>query len=289
MKNISNLPASILSKLLQYSRDHAEDYNHLLIRYISERFLFRLGESQYKDLFLLKGAYLLTYTLEKMDYRTTKDIDFLKNGPVERESLRSIFTQICSRSSVDDGILFDTDQMLFQDIKEQDAYQGLRVKIPAFIGKARVVLQIDIGTGDSVYPGEISIHIPSILEQGDPDIRAYPIETVIAEKLEAIVSMGMMTSRMKDFFDLYFILSHMEIEYAVVSVAVKRTFERRRTSIPESMPSVFSEEILGDKNKQKQWTAFLRKINRKDSDISLDQVVSVIRVFIEALWFQDSP
>ncbi|MBI9106867.1 MAG: nucleotidyl transferase AbiEii/AbiGii toxin family protein [Spirochaetales bacterium] len=198
--------ASVLARLLNHSRKHKEDYQSLLIRYLAERFLYRLGQSDYREDYVLKGAYLLTITLEDQAYRTTKDIDFLKTGNTEREYILESIKNICAIQYPEDAVKFNTETITLQDIKEQNNYHGQRVKVQAYIGKARVSLQIDIGIGDSVHPGPVSKSIPSLLEIETADIESYPIETVIAEKLEASVALSLLTSRMKDFYDLYIII-----------------------------------------------------------------------------------
>ena len=171
---------SVLARLLNHHRTQKEEYQSLLIRYVAERFLYRLGQSLYRESFILKGAYLLTITLEDQTYRTTKDIDFLKIGETGAKFIHVALKSICEISYPEDGVRFDQDSIKLQDIQERNSFKEQRAKITAFIGKARVVLQIDIGIGDSVYPTQIARKIPSLLGLNPPEISSYPIETVIS-------------------------------------------------------------------------------------------------------------
>lgn len=152
---------SVLDRLLNLSRQHKEDFQSLLTRYVAERFLFRLGESSFRNSYVLKGAYLLTIVLEDQTYRTTKDIDFLKTGKTDTDCIRDSLKSICSIEHPEDAVAFDTSSISLQDIREQNTYHGQRAKIKATIGKARVILHIDIGYGDSVYPCPLTKEIGS--------------------------------------------------------------------------------------------------------------------------------
>ena len=217
-----NIPASILSRLLNYSREHNTDYQSLLNKYVAERFLYRLGRTEYQQSFILKGAYILTIMLENQTYRTTKDIDFLKTGNTEKRRNQNAITAICNTACPEDGVTFDAFSVRIDDIRELDLYNGHRVKLSAYIGNVRNILQIDIGIGDTIYPVAKRQRIESILDLPDAEITAYPIETIIAEKLEAIVSKSILTSRMKDFYDLYIIISEFELDYFTVHSAVSK-------------------------------------------------------------------
>ncbi|MDC7221663.1 MAG: nucleotidyl transferase AbiEii/AbiGii toxin family protein [Spirochaetales bacterium] len=276
--------ASVLTRLLNHSRKHKEEYQSLLIRYVAERFLYRLGKSPFYDCYVLKGAYLLTITLENQTYRTTKDIDFLKTGATDKKEIKESLKQICSIEYPKDAVIFNTDTISLQDIREQNNYHGQRAKIQANIGKARVIIQIDIGIGDSVFPCSNSRQIPSLLEFENACVESYPIETVIAEKIEASVTISLLTSRMKDFYDIYVITQSMSLKYALLSSAIKRTFDRRNTLIPTSMPVVFTEKILHDPIKQKQWAAFVKKLRNENSNLDLSKVIHEISRFSEVFW-----
>jgi len=233
---------------------------------------------------VLKGAYLLAITLDDQTYRTTKDIDFLKTGDTDREYIQESLKHISSIKYPQDAVEFDTESITLQDIREQNSYHGQRAKIQAHIGKARVVLQIDIGIGDSVYPGIIQKDIPSILDLEEPSINSYPIETVIAEKLEAIVALSLLTSRMNDFYDLYIILRTFTLGFTDIETAIRETFNQRKTAIPVKMPVVFTDKIYQDPVKQKQWKAFAGKLRNEYSALKLSEVVARISQFCDLFW-----
>jgi len=180
---------------------------------------------------------------------------------------------ICEIPYPEDGVRFDPDSIILQDIRKQNSYQDQRAKIIAFIGKARIVLQIDIGIGDSVYPTQISRKISS-----------YPIETVISEKLEAIITLGLLTSRMKDFYDLYAITSSEELDYLSHKTAIEQTFSRRGTAIPAEMPEVLSRKVYEDATKKLQWNAFVGKLRNKHTDLQFSAVIIRIQDFTRVFW-----
>jgi predicted nucleotidyltransferase component of viral defense system len=278
--------ASVLARLLNHSRQHKEDFQSLLTRYVAERFLFRLGKSSFKDGYVLKGAYLLTIILEDQTYRTTKDIDFLKTGNTDTEYIKESLKSICSTEYPEDAVVFEIASISLQDIREQNTYHGQRAKIRATIGKARVILQIDIGYGDSVFPGPVSKDVPPLLPMDAPNIESYPIETVIAEKLEAVVHHSLLTSRMKDFYDLYIITRAFSLNFHDLQNAIKHTFHRRNTVLATEMPIVFSDQVYRDETKQTQWKAFTRKLRNEHSGLSLEEVIKQISRFSAPFWSQ---
>lgn len=278
--------ASVLARLLNHSRQHKEDFQSLLTRYVGERFLFRLGESSFRSSYILKGAYLLTIVLEDQTYRTTKDIDFLKSGKTDTDSIRESLESICAVQYPEDAAAFDIASISLQDIREQNVYHGQRAKIRAAVGNARVILQIDIGHGDSVFPGPLTKEIPPLLSMDAPQIESYPLEAVIAEKLEAAVYLSLLTSRMKDFYDLFIITRAFSLNFRDLQKAVQQTFHRRNTDLPTEMPIVFSQQVYRDETKQTQWKAFTRKLRNEHSDIPLEEVINQISRFSAPFWSQ---
>jgi predicted nucleotidyltransferase component of viral defense system len=250
----------------------------------AERFLYRLGKSDYRENFILKGAYLLSITLVDQVYRTTKDIDFLKSGNTDPDYILESIKNICKIKCSEDAVEFNTETINLQEIREQNDYHGQRVKIRANIGKAKVTLQIDIGIGDKVHPNPILKSIPSLLEIESASVLSYPIETIIAEKLEASVSLSLLTSRMKDFYDIYLIIRSFELRYIEVSAAIQLTFERRRTDIPTKIPAVYTEKLYQDSRKQKQWKAFIGKLRNENSALELSEVIEKISQFSTVFW-----
>ena len=285
MKSLpKNVPASVRARLLNLSRDREEDFNLTLSRFASERFLYRLGKSEYRKKYVLKGAMLLTSLLEDVRYRSTRDIDVLKEGTGERESIITDISAVCSLVDSSDGLVFDISKATFEDIRGNNRYHGVRTKIPVRLGDARIPLQIDIGFGDAVYPPPRTVKIVPLLDHEAPEVFAYPLQAVVAEKLEAIVSVGMVTSRMKDFFDLFMIASSRGFNRHDLFESIQTTFYRRGTPLPTEMPIVLSDTMPQDPAKQTQWAAFVRRIERSPAELPLDVVVSRIRDFTRIIW-----
>jgi len=179
-----------------------------------------------------------------------------------------------------DGLTFDARSVRVAEIREGQAYQGQRVKLIGLLGAARVPVQIDVGFGDVVTPEAKEINYPTLLDLPAPRIRAYPPETVVAEKLQAIVALGMQNSRMRDFYDLWIIARQFSFEGATLVMAVGATFKRRRTDLPQAVPTGLSEEFATDEHKITQWKAFLARSQLEEAEIELAQVINELRTFL---------
>jgi len=201
-KEIKNKEVSVKAKLLNIARLQKVDFDSLLLRYMQERFLSRLAASSYADKFVLKGGLLLV-SFDIPVLRPTKDMDFLANK-IKRDGPRiaHIMAEICALSE-DDGIRFDPKSVTWEAIHEDADYEGIRVKISSVLGKARKILQIDLGFGDIIRPGIVDITFPAILEDVGPKVKAYSAESVISEKFEAMIKLSLVNSRMKDFYDVH--------------------------------------------------------------------------------------
>jgi predicted nucleotidyltransferase component of viral defense system len=256
-KPITNLAASLRAKLLNHARDTKQDFQFVLDRWIGERFLFRLGQSKRREQFVLKGATLFLIWKGQLP-RPTRDVDLLGYGSAQVEDVISYIKEICSLE-VDDGIVFDLNQIEGQPIREDAEYQGVRVWVPASLDNAKSKLQIDIGFGDAVDPAAEEKELPVILKMEPAKIKAYPPEVAIAEKLQAMVHLGMANSRMKDFFDIWLLSQEQSFLMSRLQTAITATFERRKTQLPDGRPSALSDEFLLDKDKNTQWKAFLER------------------------------
>lgn len=279
-----NIAASVRAKLLNLSKERNEDFTLTLVRYVSERFLYRLGRSSCRQRYVLKGAMLLAMTLEDLGYRPTRDIDLLRNGPEDQEQTLKDFVAICSIDDRSDGLVFDAAHAIVQEIREHNRYHGTRVRLPATLGTARVTLQIDLGFGDAVRPSAKALTITTLLGNASPEVLSYPMEAVVAEKLEALVSIGMVTSRMKDFFDIYAVSAACEFSRPALIESIQATFRRRGTPLPVETPVVLSEALLNDPAKQVQWSAFVRRIERDERELPLVVVLSRVREFLRIVW-----
>ena len=175
--------------------------------------------------------------------------------------------------------MYQPDSVKVAEIRKEANYAGVRVTLTGMLDSARCPVQIDIGFGDAVVPGPDEVRYPVILgEMPEPQLRAYPRYTVVAEKLEALTSLGMLNSRMKDFFDLWILAKHSDFDGSVLSRAVAATFERRRTAIPNGVPTGLSDEFINDAQKEKQWQAFLRK--NAIAPLRLSAVIVDLRDFL---------
>jgi len=274
-----NVTASVRQKLINISKERGEDPNLVFIRYSIERFLYRLSFSKHSGKFILKGAMLWTVWAGK-PHRPTKDLDLLGSGDASADALRAIFSEICKVAVEPDGMTFNPDTIQIMEIREDLEYPGQRIKLESRLGNARINIQIDIGFGDSIIPAPIDIDYPTLLDMPSPHIKAYPIETVIAEKIETIVSKGVINSRMKDFYDLKILSQEFEFNGGNLSNAIKATFERRGTSIPNDRPIAFTEEFYANPDKQLQWQAFLRTSKLESEKLDLSDVVNDIQGFL---------
>lgn len=275
--SVRNIGASIRDRLLNKARAEKLDYNLLLTRYALERLLYRLSISAHRDKFLLKGALLFDLWFD-VPHRPTHDADFLGFGSAEIPHVEEIFREIC-RIEVEDGIDFNPDSVKAADIRKEANYAGVRVTLVGLLDSARCPAQIDIGFGDAVVPGPEEALYPIILgDMPEPHLRVYPRYAVVAEKLEALTSLGMLNSRMKDFFDLWVLAKYSDFDGGILSRAVTATFERRRTPFPNGVPVGLSDEFVTDAQKGRQWQAFQRK-NAIDP-MPLTEVIADLRKFL---------
>jgi predicted nucleotidyltransferase component of viral defense system len=275
-----SIAQSVHQRLLNLRDQTGESFHHLLMRYGLERFLYRLVAAGYEKTFVLKGAMLFALW-QDVPGRPTRDIDFLGFGELDHERLRRIISEICRAKVVDDGLRFDVDSIQTDDIREDQEYHGIRVRLSAFLGKARLAIQIDVGFGDALTPEPVLIDYPVILDFPSPHIKAYHPATVIAEKLNAMVVLGIMNSRIKDFYDVYLILKHMNVDEDELEAAIQSTFQRRNIELPQKMPVAFTPDFLEDGLKETQWRAFLQRSMLAEMNLSFAEVITELR---EKLW-----
>lgn len=271
--------ASIHARLLNLARKRGDDFNLVLVRYATERFLYRLSTVPVaRDGLWLKGAMLFDLWFD-VPHRPTRDADFLGFGPIDADQLAEDVRKICG-VLVDDGMTFEPRSVVVEDIRENARYGGLRVRLAGALGNARCPVQLDVGYGDAVTPGPEEVTYPTLL--GDlpaPRLHVYPRVTVVAEKLEAIVSLGMANSRLKDYYDLRALAQEGALESRQLAEAIAATFARRGTPIPQVLPLGLTAEFAKDAAKVAQWNAFLGK-NRIQA-ASLSDVVTELARFLE--------
>lgn len=278
-----NLGVSIRDRLLNKARAEKRDYNLMLTRYALERLIYRISISPYRDQFLLKGALLFDLWFD-VPHRPTRDVDFLGYGPADIPHLEGVFRELCAIDA-NDGIEFQAKTVKAAEIRKEANYAGVRVTLIGVLAGAKCPVQADIGFGDAVVPGPEEVTYPVLLDDNPaPQLRAYPRYTVVAEKLEASVSLGMLNSRMKDYFDLWVLVTYAEFDNAILKKAIQATFERRSTPLPAKLPIGLSDEFANDGQKNKQWLAFLHKNGIAPKPLA--EIVTDLRNFLWPLLVQ---
>lgn len=275
-----NTGHSVFQRLLNHAKTHGKDFNFLLLRYGVERLLYRLSISPHADKFILKGASLFL-VWKGQNYRVTKDADLLGLGSSDAEHIIIVFRDLCQVVSEDeDGILFMPDTVRAIPIREEQEYDGIRVTLLGMLHQAHIPLQVDIGFGDAVTPAPEMVEFPTLLDAPAPQLLAYPRYTMIAEKLETMVRLGIANSRMKDFYDVWLLSSLFEFDGRTLCEAVHNTFKRRSTSLPEGLPLAFTDNFSKDAQKQTQWRAFVRKSKPEIMSGSLEVIVGEVVTFL---------
>jgi hypothetical protein len=274
-----NLAASVRQRLLNLARERKEDFGLILTKYGLERFLYRIAQSAHRELFVLKGALLFELWTEQR-YRPTRDADFLARGENSPDRFSTTFKEICAIEVEDDGLRFDSKTVTAERITEDADYEGIRVKFVGTLENARIPIQVDLGFGDVITPEPIEAELPTLLDLPAARLLTYPKETVVAEKFEAIVSLGFANSRMKDFYDIRTLAREFSFEGGSLSKAIGNTFQTRGTELPDSKALVFTPEFFNDDDKKKQWAAFCNKNRSYVADVALETVCSEMAAFL---------
>lgn len=274
-----DLTASVSNLLLQRARQTGDDYQFVLLRYALERLMYRLSRSRHADDFILKGAMLYVVWTGTV-YRPTKDLDFLMRESATVEELAAIFREVCQVTVPQDAMVFLAERVRAEAIREEAVYQGVRVKVEARLGKIELRLQVDIGFGDAVTPKPQKADFPPLLDFPAPHLAMYARETVVAEKLEAMVTLGLANSRMKDYYDIWALSQEFDFDGTVLSASIRATFKRRKTDLPVSVPVGLSAEFGRDAMKRQQWQGFVRRGRLKTQEADLSAVVEKVCAFL---------
>jgi predicted nucleotidyltransferase component of viral defense system len=277
---MKNPAASVHARLAQRRTKTGEDYNVLLVRFTLERLLYRLSCSSHREQFILKGAMLFALWEPEL-HRVTRDLDLFGFGHPAPERLADIFRELCNLEVEADGVVFDPRSVVCEDIRAQDEYAGIRVKLRAMVGKAVVPLQVDVGFGDALPVAPEEITFPVMLGMAAPKLRAYSRETVVAEKLEAIVKLGMLNSRFKDYFDLHYLAQKFPFEGVLLTKSIAGTFARRGTAFPAGLPAGLTPMFGTDPAKIRGWEAFWRKTGPKAAAPTLEAVIKLLVEFLQ--------
>ncbi|MDD5687751.1 MAG: nucleotidyl transferase AbiEii/AbiGii toxin family protein [Elusimicrobia bacterium] len=278
-ENVKNIEASIRARLQSKAKETNRPFSEILQYYGMERFLYRFSCSKYTNKFILKGALMFT-VWQIPERRTTLDIDFLARFDNQVSHIEKVVKDVCNISVVPDGLVFDSGTVSGQKIKENADYEGVRVKFLGFLERSRISMQIDVGFGDIIYPNPKNIEYPSILDLPKPHIKGYTIESVVSEKFEAMVKLGLLNSRMKDFYDIWVMIHQFDFNGSEIIEALKKTFKHRKTILPECKP-LFAEEIYNEKSdRQTLWQAFLKKGDIEHAPDKLHTIAIEIEKFL---------
>lgn len=265
----ANMAKSVKDRLLNIARKEGRAFDILLVRFALERLLYRLSISAHRDRFVLKGGMLVTVWVVD-DNRVTRDADFLGHGDADPARLIADFGEIMAIES-DDGLVFDIDALAATVIREEMEYGGVRLKTAAYLERTRIPVTIDIGFGDAMADATQRLDYPALLDFPAPQVRSYPPATVISEKFQAMVALGVLNGRMKDYYDLWAIPRAIAIPADDLDAAIRATFERRRTPIPKERPPGLSVEMFGDEGKQRQWRAYAASLEL--DAVSLESII----------------
>ena len=275
------MAASVRQRLLDKAKETGRPFNEVLQYFAMERFLYRLSKSPYADSFVLKGALMLT-VWEAPLTRPTLDIDLLGRIDNRIETIVRVTKEICRQEVEPDGVDFDIATIRAERIAEDADYEGIRVRFRGSLGTARVVMQLDIGFGDVVIPSPESTNYPTLLDLPAPHLRGYSRESTIAEKFEAMVKLGILNSRMKDFFDIWLMSRQFDFDGVTLAEAILKTFTTRGTKIPTE-PLALTDAFAEDATKASQWRGFLRRNRLSEVPKDLAEVIMSIGAFLKPI------
>lgn len=274
MNKVKNISASVKAKLKNIFKNSNLDYEDLLKYFAMERFLYRLGVSKHRENFVLKGALMFTAWNVK-NRRITLDIDLLGYFDNKESSIIQVVKDIIDTQVVEDGVKFNPETITSQKLKEGEKYEGVRIKMKAFIGDSRISMMMDFGFGDKIYPGPVKINYPTVLDFPAPEIKGYTIESLMSEKFSAMIEKGEANSRMKDFYDIWLIKKNNLFNKEKFKSALKATFDNRRMELPSGDRILNEILFLEGSPKQIEWKNFLDNMNikiapEKLSDVAMD-------------------
>ena len=276
MKSPRNIPASVRQRLLNRAKSDRRPFNELLQYYAMERFLYRLSQSAHADRFILKGALMLR-VWRSPELRPTMDIDMLGRTSNKEADIIAQIRDILSMDVEADGLAFDADSIQAERITEDADYEGIRIRFRGALDSARINMQVDIGFGDVVYPEPEESELPTMLDSPAPRLLCYSRESSIAEKFEAMVKLGVLNSRMKDFYDIWLLSRQFDFDGAKLAEAIRLTFERRGTALPTEIEA-FTEPFIDAK--QIQWTTFWKRLQQDHVPVSFREVTTAVDGFL---------
>lgn len=279
MKLPQNISASVRQRLLNRSKADKRSFNELLQYYAMERFLYRLSLSEHAQHYILKGALMLR-TWNSAEFRPTMDIDLLGETSNEEGNITSQIRDILAVQVEPDGLIFDTDSIQMEQITDDADYEGIRVRFRGALGTAKISMQIDIGFGDIVYPRPEKTELSCMLDSPAPSLLCYSRESAIAEKFEAMIKLGKLNSRMKDFYDIWLLSRQFQFELNSLAEAVKRTLKQRGTELNKPVDA-FSADFIS--SRQPMWTAFRKRLKQDHIPESFREISTEIELFLEPI------
>ena len=274
-----DIAASVHQRLLNKAKESSRPFNEILQHFAIERFIYRLSKSPHANRFVLKGALMFSAWTGSMS-RPTMDIDFL--GKIENsiDSVVAVFKDVCETEVENDGIVFHKDAVTATRITEDADYKGVRVLLRGNLSSMRLFIQIDVGFGDVIVPKPDRVKYPVLLDFPPPELDGYTMESTIAEKFQAMVKLGLLNSRMKDFYDIWFLSHRFDFEGETLIEAIEKTFEKRKTPLT-SEPTIFNPTFMKDDTKQAQWQGFIEKAKLANTPVSFEDVAESIKVFLQ--------
>ena len=278
-REVRNIAESIRARLSSKARETGDDFQLVVRRYFFERFLGRLSVSKVRDRFVLKGAMLLQVWSDH-PYRATTDLDLLWRGPSDQESLRKDLVNVLQTKVDDDGVFFDQDSLRFEAIRAADEYAGIRCHFVAKLAPIRDVLQIDLGIADMVWPRPEKIDYPTLLGSEPVVILGYSPESVVAEKFEAMIVLGVTNSRIKDFVDVHHLATNFAFDGGTLCEATRRTLERRKTTFPDEDPVALTEEFWAHAGRVTQVRAFAKRARLDVTIADAERMLPILRSFL---------
>lgn len=277
-REVRDVAASVRARLTNEARKAGRPFQEVLTHFTLERFLYRLSRSPYGDRFVLKGGLLLR-AWEGPVSRATRDADLLGHGSPSIDELVRVMREVCATSVEPDGLRFDPDAVRGERTRPGGEYQGVQLHVVGHLGQARTTFKVDVGFGDAVVPGPVELDYPTILDLPAPRLRAYTRQSVVAEKFQAMVSLGEVNSRFKDFYDVWFLAQRFSFDATTLGAAIRATFDRRGTELPAE-PTPLSAAFGEDPPRQTQWTAFLRRTAAPEAPARFAVVVAGLRTFL---------
>jgi len=281
---VRDVATSVRDRLQNHARATGDDFQRVLVRYGIERLLYRLARSPLRDRFVLKGAMLFA-TWTDAPFRATGDVDFLAFGDPGVETAKSAFVTLCDQAvDMNDGLAFQGDTVVVERTREDEDYQGLKVRLDAKLRNIVIPIRIDIGFGDVIHPASLDIDYPRLLaDLPAAHIRAYPPATVIAEKFDAMVRFGDQATRLKDHYDIWAISRTFDFDLATLVAAVRGTLQHRDRALPTTWPAALTDAFAADAGTQRQWTAFLGRTSPTLEPPTFPDLINALRAFLDPI------